>query len=384
MLAYLVLDALSIALLAFVACNVLSGRNRKIALWAMAIVLVLAGGLRGPSVGTDTGGYLIGAHEAARASDFEFFYKYTKYSSWDSLFKSILWMTSHWTPSMVPLQLVCSALAVFPVFAALVILSRQGGGYLPELGVAVYTVLFFPASFNLIRQSIAMSFVLLAYSFTTGKRWVWGVVPYLLALGFHKSALVVAPVAILLLLRELPERSYVVIKYIVLCLAAVAVVFAGPLIGWVTTTFGMYGSYVDGAAAVGPGGRRSWLEICVISIVLVVASWRAGLWFKLRGKYSRELVTICLVGAILYGLCMVNIFFYRIGLYYLYFFVLCAPFLAPSSLSEDCGLMESRLASVITRPPVVLVISVLLLCMLFSIDYYYICKMNEVVPYVFV
>lgn len=383
MLVYLALDVIPVACMVASVAVKTATRSDIVAFWLMAALLILIGALRGRTVGTDTGGYLLGAYGESRINSLEFFYRYSKYSSWDPLFKLVLWLTGHWSPTMMPVQLACSALTVIPIFMSLAGMAKMNSRFSPWPGVAVYTLLFYPASFNLIRQSIAMSFVVFAYYLSMKRRWFRAFLPLIVAVGFHKSAVVVVPLVLLCALRSLPLRRYDAVRYAVLTVGAIAVLFAAPLLQWATSVLGIYGHYADGTVSAGPGGRRSWLEICFIAVVLVVAHRRLSVPSALPERFSRELSTVCLMGAVLYGLCVVNLFLYRIGLYYLYFFILYAPCLMDVTAMAPVFSKARHFDGAAARRAALLGCLVLLACLVFSIDYYSICKMNEVVPYVF-
>lgn len=342
--------------------------------WIAALVLILTAGVRASTVGTDTGGYLTEAFTESHRVSFSFFYSYSRYMAWDPLFKIVMYFTSAPFPSLFVCQTTLSALTVIPVFIAI----KNSSGSNRWLSAFVFTSLLYPMTFNLIRQSITMGLLLLAYTIANKRKYLPAILCVVLAIGFHRSAVIGLLAFPFLLTKSMSARTYMKIVLPIFAIILLVVIFARPVLTWATSTFGMYSSYLTGEAGGAPGARRSLLEICVFALVLTMSlAKHNAIRNLLHDDNVRNLATFCIIGILLYALCTLSIFLFRIGLYYLYYFILFAP---------CCQLLEPDSASKVVRVGSFSIsysaLLIVLFCLAISIDYYGICLMNEVVPYV--
>lgn len=357
------------AMLATLYCRLESQnrRSRWLAFAAVVFVFSFFAGTRSLSVGTDTGGYGISAYNVAKANSLEYFYFNSIYEPWAPLIKLMIWCAANIGPTPFFYFFALEALAVIPMLFAAV---RLTGKWLP-LSVAVFSIVFYPLSFNLMRQMVSMGFALTCFERLTAKRWLSSIVAFLLALSFHDSAyiaLLIFPFYFVVTSRSL---SLMIKAFVLLFVSGCAVIGARPLLSLVSS-FGYYAAYVSGSSVTDGGGLRTGLELAAIFLCLSMLAFIFLHGRDLGEEWSRiggPLSLLVLLGIVTFFLLLVSLWLYRIGLYFVYFSVLLIP------------IVTRKMPRAPERTLFVVVAIVLLVA--FSYDYYAICLSHEVVPYRF-
>lgn len=135
----------------------------------------------------------------------------------------------------------------------------------PVLAVFTYVFLtYYTSSFNAVRQSIAVSFVLLADTYRSKGSWIRFVLCNAVAIGFHYSAII----AIVIQLGVSRVNISMKIAFVVLLLGAPAaslLLQQGWMRGLIVAVNSRYGTYLDEADAAGTGT----LLMAVIRVVVV-------------------------------------------------------------------------------------------------------------------
>lgn len=207
-----------------------SDSARKVALPHLAafiaiIVLSLLAALRADSVGVDTDLYPDSFMKAALSyTSFGAFLNdpYTIPSD-EPMHAVVVWVCSRITASKALLLFFYQLLTVVPVYAAA---CRLRNRISISVAMAVYMFFFYNNSLNLMRQSIACAFVLLAFSYFMSDRRIslQSCLFAVLGLLFHRSAIygILLMVAATLVLRlEKPFLKY--LCYALIALAPVVV-----------------------------------------------------------------------------------------------------------------------------------------------------------------
>lgn len=330
------------------------------------VVLCLFAAFRSSYVGTDTSGYGITSFFSAQAATFSQFYSEGAFSSWAPLYKILCWTTCNFTHSFSAYLFAIELFAVVPVFVAC---SKQlkNNAY---IGILVYTLVFYPMSFNLMRQSVAMGFILLSAVFSLRNEPFKFLFYIAIAWGFHNIAvlgLLLYPLTIFAQSKRLSDGLKVVLllflMIVTLCLFALFAPYHSDLAG-------QYSSYLQGAENVPGGGRRT----LVLTIILAVVFWILTLPAVKKADHSLRLcikseALIVLFGIGLLPLCLFSFWLYRISFLFLFFVILLLPSLV---IAEKERFYRRFIMFVL-----VLGISI------WAIDYYAIQLCHEVVPYSF-
>lgn len=342
-------------------------RLRPVALAAYVVVILLFchfAGARDIRVGTDTAGYGYQSYLVASNSSLDYFFFSSQYSSWAPLYKVVIWFTCDRLGSMYWCLAVIQLLTIVPTLLACRSATKD---YLP-LAVFCYALLFYPMSFNMMRQMIAMAFVLFSYRYVEDRRAVPFACTIAIAVGFHASAVLGAVVYPLARMAR-PKTFSGGVKLAALAIGSMAAMAFAPKVLNLAGSLGFYDAYVTGSAVVSGGGRRTLVTTCFSVLVLGAVS---ALFLKNDPKDAEDcyvpLAAIVIFGAVCLSLSLISLWLYRIGFYYLYFSLLLVPRLC--SAIDD---RWSRLAFVLI---VILAVS------LWSIDYYAIQDSHEVVPYI--
>lgn len=323
-------------------------------------------GARDLSVGTDTSFYGILGYRDARVLPFIVYYFEGTFSSgFAELYKVILWTTANIFKNSYWYFFVTEALICTPVLVACRMLSRR---CLP-LGVFVFAIVFYPMSFNMMRQMIAMGFILIQYCFIRDKKRMLSIFALLVAFGFHHSAVIALLLYPLCHLGKLKGMSLGLKITVAALVFAVVLLFSRELLSIGASIFGQFGSYVSWGTAKAGGGLRVMLEIGTLAAAISILSVMVGVRVRNESSDIGRLVVLVLSGVALFSLCLVSLWFYRIGMYYLYFSILLIPVLA-RSINEK----KYRL---------VFITIVCTLLFAFSLDYYMVTSQHEIYPYVF-
>lgn len=154
-----VLVSLMSTFLAWVSVKTSSRVVRYATLGLLIFVFCYFASVRDMSVGSDTSFYGYPTFQGAIRYPFLTFVSSGVYSSWGFLYKVIAWVVSNFVGSFQALLFAIELCVAAPiVFAG----RKLAGKHFPIL-IALFAIYFYPLSFNLMRQCIAMSFLLPAY-----------------------------------------------------------------------------------------------------------------------------------------------------------------------------------------------------------------------------
>lgn len=170
-------------------------KEQRIYIDAVALILLcLLAGFRAESIGTDTRGYVQPMIKSAIASDsIKDFLRHTwiidyskkSVSNYEIGFSLVTFLVSTIFKSVVITQFVIELLIVLPIYFAL----RKKGDVPIWFGMFVFMMLFYNGSMNLVRQSIAMAFMLLAVACWMKDDKKKCILSLICAVLFHTSAI---------------------------------------------------------------------------------------------------------------------------------------------------------------------------------------------------
>ena len=208
---YLLGFAISVALIAI-------AEKQKTKLFILLSVLALLipcliSGLRAANVGTDTTVYLKPLTQAAlSAKNLPEYLRTYWFYSWRNVyvkdyeigFSLLVYIAAKFTGSMAAVQFAVGAMILVPIYIAL---CRNRKKLPIWLGMLFFYLFFFNSTLNMMRQWVAMAFLLLAFQFLTEKKWGLVVVFSLCALLFHMSAILVIVTYFIYFLLYVIRRS---------------------------------------------------------------------------------------------------------------------------------------------------------------------------------
>lgn len=344
-----------------------SNTIKSLMLLASALLFCFFAGSRALEVGSDTAGYGFQSYYEAHSLNLETFYFSSTFREWAPLFKLLCWFSSAFSDNIFWYLFAIQLATVLPLYYAL---CRSLDRYMP-FGLFVYGIVFFPMSFNLMRQMISMSFLLLAIIEANDKKPLRFLFWILIAMGFHNSALIgVYLYPIIYYITTVGgsfSRGPRVLIFIVLNTALIS---AAPQILQFTDSIGFYSAYTSGSGVASGGGMRT---IVLTFFILIAISFIGAILVKgteRRTKLSEAgLVAVVVFGMICLPLSLISFWLYRIGFYFLYAAILAIP---------NCAYQIKDNTS---RFSFLFFCGALLL--FWSYNYYVIQGSHQVIPYLF-
>lgn len=213
------------------------------------------------------------------------------------------------TSSPYVLFWVASILTVVPTLLAI---RKKSGN--PTLSIFLFFFLgYYAVTFNAVRQSVSVAFLLLADTYRTESRLKWFVFSFIAVL-FHSSALIAILVQLLVIFWKPTLRS-VVIMLVVGASTSFLLLRSGLAAQAASALNPRYESYLDDVGA----GLGTWLVfgIRVLIIFITLISPRSD-------ESSRYLAFVC-VSAVVLLLGTTNVVFARFEPYFGIFVVLLLP-----------------------------------------------------------
>ncbi len=213
------------------------------------------------------------------------------------------------TDSPYAILWIASILTIVPILLAI---RRRSSD--PTLGMFLFFFLgYYAVTFNAVRQSISVAFLLLADTYRTENRLKWFIYSFIAVL-FHSSALIAIFVQLLVSFWKPAWRS-VAIMLIVGASVSFLILRSGLAVQLASALNPRYETYLDDAGA----GLGTWLVFAtrVLIIFLALTSPRTE-------ETSRHLAFVC-VSAVVLLLGTTNVVFARFEPYFGIFVVLMVP-----------------------------------------------------------
>lgn len=379
MAVYLIGFALSVGLIAF-------GEKRRRPLFlglsvAALLIPCLIAALRAQTVGTDVMVYVKPlTHSALMADSLKDYFNTYWFSVWHNIyvkdfevgFSLLVYVVAKVTKSLGGVLFVLQALTVVPLYVALSRHRRQ----LPLwLGMLVYYLLFFNASLNIMRQWIAMAFLLLSLETLQDRKWGWTVALCLAAVTIHSSSLLIVPIYLIYWLLIQSRRAQLVherfavrgstVVAVLLFFASILIILNLDLMVKLlsATGFDRFKNYLEGEP----------LKLMVNQILLRVPLVALFLfcWKDMcrHTKAAPFFFTMLLMDIVAFQLVSVDVIAIRIGYYFSAFSVLWLPRLAAC---QSKGLKRT-----------VTVIAIIGYCLFYWYYFYVFSLRHETYPYAF-
>lgn len=350
-------------------------RYRSSSRFAVAVCLVLMvlifcyfAGARDLSIGTDTAGYGWASFLKARTTSFADFFFNSIYRGWSPLCKVVLWVSANVGRDFFWYLAAMQFVAVVPVVWAS---YRLCGEYF-HLAILIYALIFFPMSFNAMRQFMGLGFLLVSYVWLYRKKLPFFLLFVLVATWFHTSNILGLIVWPLCAFCNRKSLSLSIKMLMIAAVMGITLLLGDSVLLFMAHLTGFYENYVSGEHVVRVGGIRT---IVVLFTIFVVGGLFSVLFLRDADLSERNkehiaaLSIVVLFGMLCWGFSLVSFYLYRIGITFCYFSIL----LVPALVEGIAGRAERNfLAALFT----------IMFCLYFY-DYYVFQNANEVVPYLF-
>lgn len=242
-------------------------------LLAMLPPIVLAG-FRDATVGTDMQVYILSTYEKMVSSGQGFLDFVSTYDGdLEILYLFINYLTAQFSDQPFLLLIIIHVLIIVPLFAT----AMKWRPYLsPVLFMFIYYMIFFQESLSIVRQSIALSFSMLAFTYLLEKKYVFYAVYSLVAIGFHNTAVIAfAFPLVFFIIKWFPLQKYY-LGYLGLCVAFILFMMNIELLiawlidsGWLDYKYLKYTSLVGEFEAI-LGATNLVVKIAVLVYIAFV------------------------------------------------------------------------------------------------------------------
>lgn len=280
-------------------------------------------------------------------------------------FLAVTYLGAKATRSFAFVLFIIQALTIVPIYCAI---RKMGRGVSTWLGMAVYLFLYFNSSLNVMRQWIAMGFILLAFAFLfNGSRR-----PFLLFIIFgelfHYSAVLMLGVALVYWYLEggQAEGKSNTIRFVIVCALVIGVLPGLQLVASLLSVFG-FGQYVagylSGAVSIMPN------QILLRLPVLLLLFSRSNNQMQPGIPSGRFFAALAVFDVVASQLGSVGEQSTRIALYFGLFQIFSLPLAARSQTTR----LRKGLVT----------LSILIYLMLYWFAYYVVFGWHATFPYVF-
>lgn len=301
------------------------------------LIPCLIAAFRATTVGTDVEVYVTRLTDAAfssssfgnfRSGSWSIGYRDQLISDYEIGFSLMLYSVAKLTHSLPAVLFTIQALVVIPIFAAL---ARNRKKMPVWLGMLVFYLMFYNATLNMMRQWIAMPFLLLAFQLLAEKKYLGCAIFSAVAFLFHLSAILVIPVYVVYWFLQAQKHLVFqagnvkitgrMLCALVICLVALVAVLNLHLVLRVLTALGIdrFNNYLEGNQI---SLMVSQVVLRLPPIALVLFNWK-----QLR-KYTPHAVfflAMLLLDVVAAQLISVDVYAFRIGHYFVQYIILAAP-----------------------------------------------------------
>lgn len=212
-------------------------KNNKPLFWLFSIVGILIpcllAAFRDLSIGTDVKVYIKPLFDSASwYGDFQTYFLHPNSMIDDVLYLLMTFICRKISSHISLLFFVIEVLVMVPVYVALLRSNRQKNNSV-VLGMFIFFMFFYHTSFNMARQSIALSFSILAMTYLDDNKNIKFLILSIIAFLFHNSAIILFPVFIFYKYKnKLKENSFhqTVIEFLVIIAILFAIAFLPKII----------------------------------------------------------------------------------------------------------------------------------------------------------
>ena len=305
---------------------------------AIALLIpCLIAGLRERNVGTDVMVYVKQlTHSAMISDDWGEYFKTYWYYSWKNVyvmeydlgFSFLVYVVTRLTNSLACVLFAIQAIMIIPIYISL---SRNRRTLPVWIGMLVYFFFFYNATLNMMRQWVAMSFLLLAFQMLTEKKLGRTALFTGIAFWFHSPAIIILPLyGIYWLLGRLEGIEFAhnrlrisapMLVVMVLGFLSVVALFCMPLILKILGLVGMskFNNYLE--------GNQMALELNQIILRLPLFALFALNWkdMRLNCRQTPFFMAMLIFDTVASQLVSIDAMAFRIANYFALFSVLWLP-----------------------------------------------------------
>lgn len=336
MTVYLVGILLSLFLIYYADSQKFTGRETRISIVIALLIPCLIAGLRDKTIGTDVQVYVEPLFQTAQSAEtFVSFYnaEFYKPTTWsydfvnefEIGFVALTYIIAKLFNSMPVLLFAIQALTVIPIYKGL----RTFGNTQPVwLGMAVYYLMYYNQSLNMMRQWIAMAFLFYGFRFLTSDRYRRYFLNLVIAFLFHSSA--VLGIAIFFVYRLVAkENAYnKKVKALLLVLIGVCSILSLDFFAGIVSWLGLrYDFYISGALKLMPNQILYRLPI----LLLLAFRWK---YLKRTDQHANFYLVMLVYDLLASQLTSIYANSGRIGLFFSEYYMLAYPALCVSSTSK--------------------------------------------------
>lgn len=317
-------------------------KNQRLFFIILALILpgILAA-FRANTIGTDTESYLVPTINAAfNSQSFSEYlgsrwfriWRYLYVSNFEIGFSTVIYVTTK-ILGAIWAKFVIEMLIIVPVYLSI----KKYAKYPSWLGMLVFYLTAYNTTLNLVRQSIAMSFVLLGVMYLFEKKRKAFIICLITSMLFHQTGVVLVVIA--MLMKFIKDHGDVnestIIKYELSKISIIAIVAVGALfsLGFIIQILKFVGlaSYT---AYLGDGFHfvinQSIFRLPILLLIFV--NWR--IWNRYESN-SRIFLAMFILTLLCWQLTSVNIYAGRISYYFSIIEVLTFPSLCYSHSNKN-------------------------------------------------
>lgn len=267
--------------------------------------LVVVAAYRDPEIGTDTINY-INLFNSAVDHNGDFDEYIDTHTSFEFVFLLYNYIISLITTDIVVYYFITYSIIVGATYSCAIRLKQYIN---PTIFMLVYVLLFYSESLNIMRQYIAISFVLVATTnliYGRNRRYIiWSVLAYL----FHTSAIISFVIgAIYFICKRYPFKQnlykYLVIA-IVMIVGSLAIEYL-PSLGWLKMVEAKLSQYIDTEISE---MSNSHIAICICSLLYLIVTNR-------NNAFNSMTLLVVFFTLILYLSPIMNATLYRATIYF--------------------------------------------------------------------
>lgn len=333
-------------------------------------------GVRDDTIGTDMLVYGNKVFKDALSMDFISYMQ----KDMEPLFLLLVRFISYFTNSIAIYYFVLELAVILPIYCTL---QREKGNKYAWVAMMVYYLLLFPYSFNLLRQSIAVSIIFFAFKYVQKHQLLKYIIALIIAMLFHKTAiigLIIYPIYVLMTennnnLSKIKQKNEL-LKFTQKHSTAISCIVIFISFGCVTLmeqVINFFYNLDNSAYAYFYNKIDTSNSLVSVLIFLILLSPIYIIYLLNRRYYMKKdldiniLFTFSLMGIIMYQARMVSSEMYRVSLY-LYIFL-------PLFVENVIRLKKNP------KTRFLYILIILVLCVAFFCFFFVKSKWNKIYPY---
>lgn len=213
----------------------------KVLVFIGLLIPCAVAGLRNYTVGTDTGGHILNLYKiAGNTFNFNDFQKKAEliYNCKDYIYLFLTYIFGHYNISFQLMLFLFESLIIFPIYFTLKKIKLDNSNII--LGMTLFYLTIYNLSMNMIRQSIAIAFILLSFAIFTRRKnkksILLSIVLFVIAVEFHDTAIYTLPVYIFYYIlnnKKIKENYKTIIVAFIIIAALAFLIFHKPILTFI-------------------------------------------------------------------------------------------------------------------------------------------------------